>query len=153
MPVEVVLDKLAELDGQFEIGNLYHDRWNLNLVKPRFAELGWPDPKEEPVAGRHSITHGQGYASMPEPIRVTENLVEEARLNHGGNEALSYQVACVSLDIDGQGNQKFNKKRSSGRIDAAVAMAMSVFGAYELGPKFPSIYEPGGERDGKLLTF
>lgn len=129
IPVEFVLEQLAKDCELYDLKALVFDRWNFELIKPKLAEMGFEDPKEKPLASRHAIPMGQGYASMPEAIRAVEDLVLQQRLSHGGHRVLAWQVSCVELVLDEAGNSKFSKKRSSGKIDAVVAMTMAVFHA------------------------
>jgi phage terminase large subunit-like protein len=72
------------------------------------------------------VEHRQGFASMSNPMKRVEELVAQNRLRHGGNPVLAWQVGNVHRDEDAAENIKPNKKRSTGRIDAAVAMIMAV---------------------------
>jgi phage terminase large subunit-like protein len=62
-------------------------------------------------------------------------------------------MSCVALVSDDADNIKPSKRKSSGRIDAIVALMMALYHANlsEM-PEEPSIYEMDGERGGKLLT-
>lgn len=59
---------------------------------------------------------------------------------------MTYSCAAnAHLDADGQENRAFDKKRSRGRIDGIVTIAMSVGAAMnELGETGPSVYESRG---------
>lgn len=72
------------------------------------------------------IEHRQGFASMSNPMKRVEECVAQNRIRHGGNPVLSWQVGNVHRDEDPAENVKPNKKRSTGRIDAAVATIMAI---------------------------
>jgi phage terminase large subunit-like protein len=47
-------------------------------------------------------------------------------LAHGGHPVLNMCVANTVVTLDDAGNRKPNKRRSSGRIDGLVSLAMAV---------------------------
>ncbi len=55
----------------------------------------------------------------------TERLIWSWRLLHGGHPVLRYCIGQAAVDQDPAGNRKLNKARSTGRIDAAVALVMA----------------------------
>ena len=59
-------------------------------------------------------------------MKRVEERVAQNRLRHAGNPVLAWQVGNVHRDEDAAENIKPNKKKSQGRIDAAVAMIMAV---------------------------
>ncbi len=72
------------------------------------------------------VEHRQGFASMSGPMKRVEERVAQNRIRHAGNPVLAWQVSNVHRDEDAAENIKPNKKKSQGRIDAAVAMIMAV---------------------------
>jgi phage terminase large subunit-like protein len=50
----------------------------------------------------------------------------EGELAHGGHPVLSMSVANTVVARDDAGNRKPSKKRSVGRIDGLVALAMAI---------------------------
>jgi phage terminase large subunit-like protein len=72
------------------------------------------------------VEHRQGYQSMSNPMKRFEEKVMENKIRHGGNPMLAWQVGNVHRDEDASENVKPNKKKSSGRIDAAVAAIMAL---------------------------
>jgi phage terminase large subunit-like protein len=69
---------------------------------------------------------GQGYLSMGPAIRELEVRLLEKRLKHGNHPVLTMCAANAALAMDDAGNRKFTKRKSFGRIDAMVALAMAV---------------------------
>ena len=59
-------------------------------------------------------------------MKLFEERTAENRIRHGGNPVLAWQVGNVHRDEDASENVKPNKKKSTGRIDAAVAAIMAV---------------------------
>jgi phage terminase large subunit-like protein len=72
------------------------------------------------------VEHRQGYKSMSGPMKRFEERVIENKVRHGGNPVLAWQVGNVHRDEDAAENIKPNKKKSTGRIDAAVAAIMAL---------------------------
>ena len=48
---------------------------------------------------------------------------------HGNHPVLTMCMANATVERDAAGNRKLSKKRSSGRIDGAVALAMAIAAA------------------------
>jgi phage terminase large subunit-like protein len=122
-----VIDHIRALDEQFQIGDLCFDRWQMDLIAPFLLDMGWSDDPDEET--RHLIEFGQGYKSMSPACRVLEELVLAGRLSHGGHEVLAYMMSCVALARDDAENIKPSKRKSSGRIDGVVALAMALYHA------------------------
>lgn len=98
-----------------------------------FAVWRWKGPDEPEGDGLKLVAHGQGnrvafedrQLVMPRSIERLEDLI----LNGGiVIEASPVTYACAAnaqLLPDGQGNRAFDKKRSRGRIDGLVTLAMA----------------------------
>jgi phage terminase large subunit-like protein len=65
-----------------------------------------------------------------------ESLVLERKLRHGDNPALNMCMANAVTEGRDASNRRLSKKRSSGRIDGAVALAMAI-GVAPAGSKTP----------------
>ena len=72
------------------------------------------------------VEFGQGFYSMAPAVRELETRLLQRKLRHGGHPVLSAAVAAARVDTDAAGSRKFNKARSTGRIDALVALTMAV---------------------------
>jgi len=102
-------------------------RAQFNLQEVAFDPWGMADMAKKLDQGRFPMfEHRQGFASMSNPMKRVEEFVIKKRLRHGGNPVLKWQVGNVHRDEDASENCKPNKKKSTGRIDAAVAMIMAV---------------------------
>jgi hypothetical protein len=145
------IDFIRELDKQFKIGDLCFDRWQMDLVAPFLKDMGCSDDEDEQT--RHLIEFGQGYKSMSPACRVLEELALAGKLSHGGHKVLTYMMSCVALATDDAENIKPSKRKSTGRIDAVVALAMALYPASLTKPApARSIYEPGGERESGVIV-
>ena len=67
-------------------------------------------------------------ASASAPLHL-ESLVLGRKLRHGNHPVLTMCMTNATVERDAAGNRKLSKKRSSGRIDGAVALATSIAAA------------------------
>lgn len=63
---------------------------------------------------------------MPRSIELLEELVTKGKLRVRFNPCLRYCSASAVLEADAKNNRIFTKRRSKGRIDGLVALAMAV---------------------------
>ena len=132
------------LDARYQIKDIMYDRWRAPEILPQLESMGWSaDPKDE-LANRYLIEHGQGFKDMSPAIRNLEELVISGRINHGGHEALAWQVSCVAITEDDAGNVKFSKGKSKGKIDAVVSLAMAAYRAKIHPQEETSVYDERG---------
>ncbi len=116
-----IIERMKWLRERFDIQEVAYDRWGMKYVAKELDRLRFP-----------LLEHGQGYASMSAPTKRFENCVMKDRIRHGGNPVLAWSVSNVMLDMDAAENIKPNKKKSTGRIDTAVAAIMAL-GRAEVG--------------------
>lgn len=118
---DAVIERLKWLREVFDLQEVVYDRWGMKYVAGELDKMRFP-----------LFEHGQGFASMSAPTKRFEQAVMTGRVRHGGNPVLAWQVGNVVLDIDAAENVKPNKKKATGRIDAAVAAIMAL-GRAEVG--------------------
>jgi phage terminase large subunit-like protein len=141
--LDEVIDLIDSLDARYQLLDIVYDRWRAPEIMPQLEEMNWcADPKEE-NADRYLIEFGQGFKDMSPAIRNLEELVIDGKLSHAGHEALAWQVSCVAITEDDAGNVKFSKRKSKGKIDAVVALAMAAYRA-KIHQPFESVYERRG---------
>jgi phage terminase large subunit-like protein len=63
---------------------------------------------------------------MAPSIRELEVRLLEKKLKHGNHPVLTMCASNAAVITDDAGNKKFTKRKSTGRIDALVALAMAV---------------------------
>ena len=63
---------------------------------------------------------------MPHSIELLESLVLTGKLRVKFNPCLRWNSASAVLEPDAKGNRIFTKRKSKGRIDGLVALAMAV---------------------------
>jgi phage terminase large subunit-like protein len=109
--------KIAELHGMYRIRALAFDRWRIEDIKRELDAIG---------CNVELVPWGQGFKDMAPAVDVLERLVEEGKLLHGGHPVLSMCAANAKAEVDAAGNRKLSKRKSNGRIDALVALAMAI---------------------------
>ena len=141
--------KVAELHGQLNIAGIKFDRWKIDDFQRALLAEGvdaWIDGRDEPVAGGlRLIPHGQGFKDMNPAVEMLEDLLLEGKLEHGNHPVLTMCAANAKVQNDPAGNRKFDKIKSTGRIDGIVALSMALNGA--TGPEVEnreSVYESRG---------
>ncbi len=153
-----VAAKIAELNAEHEAEALVVDPAMLTAFTDACDEVGlawwlWEGPGKPEGRGMKIVKHAQGtrimfedrQLCMPHSITRTEDRILEGRILIDSSP-VTYSCAANSvLDEDGQGNRAFNKKRSRGRIDGMVTIAMGVGAATAAEkPKKKSVYAGRG---------
>ena len=113
----VIAHKIAAINGQNHIASLAFDRWRINDLK-----------RELDAIGCHVLLepHGQGFKDMSPAVDIVERLVVQKKLRHGAHPVPQWCAANAVVTRDPAGGRKFDKAKSSGRIDALVALAMAL---------------------------
>jgi phage terminase large subunit-like protein len=74
----------------------------------------------------HFVEFGQGVQSMSPALRDLEQVLLEGELAHGNHPVLTMCVTNTVIAVDDAGNRKPSKRKSTGRIDGMIALAMAV---------------------------
>jgi phage terminase large subunit-like protein len=119
---EFVAHHLRELFQQLNIEKIGFDRWNMKHLRPWLLRAGF----SEQMIEDHFVEFGQGMASMSPALRDLEQVLLEGELAHGGHPVLSMCIANTTVVLDDAGNRKPSKRKSTGRIDGLVALAMAI---------------------------
>jgi phage terminase large subunit-like protein len=124
---------------RYSIQGIAFDPYRIKYFTPELEAQGIDVPL---------LPHGQGYTVsketglwMPRSIELTETLLTEKSIKIKTNPVLRWNAASAVLDADQKDNRIFAKRRSTGRIDGVVALAMSI-GAADSQPVV------SGDRDG-----
>jgi phage terminase large subunit-like protein len=113
------------------------DRWQFEVLRQAFARIGWEPPFLEDF--------GQGFKTMSPALRALETVALEGKLRHGNNPVLRMCAENARVTTDDAGNRKLTKRRSTGRIDGMVALAMLIGAASgATPPDEDSVYETRG---------
>ena len=94
----------------------------------------WRGPDEPEGVGLKLVSHAQGkrvvfedrQLCMPRSVERFEDAILEAKITIDDDPVTTMCAANAILDADPQGNRCFDKKRSRGRIDGIVTIAMAV---------------------------
>jgi phage terminase large subunit-like protein len=98
------------------------DRWNYAHLKPWLSKAGF----SEHLLEQTFVEFGQGTKSMSPALRELESLILDRKLRHGGHPVMNMCSANAVTEGPDASNRKLSKKRSSGRIDGLVALAMAI---------------------------
>lgn len=98
------------------------------------------------------VRHGQGFGGgasdaslwMPRSIGDLEGLVMSGRFKVKKNPVLTYNSASAVMAQDATGNKKWEKRKSTGRIDGIVTVCMGVGAVVAIGEPEGSVYEERG---------
>lgn len=110
-----IVQRLKWIKEKFRLQEVAYDPWGMKDLANTLDEMRFP-----------MVEHRQGFASLSGPMKRVEERVAQNKIRHAGNPVLGWQVGNVHRDEDAAENIKPNKKKSQGRIDAAVAMIMAV---------------------------
>jgi phage terminase large subunit-like protein len=118
---EYVAKYIAELFQRMDVRKIAFDRFNMRHLRPWLVHAGL----SEAFIDDRFVDFGQGYASMSPALRNLESLLLNEKLRHANHPVLTMCAANAVVKADEAGNRKLDKKRSRGRIDGMVALAMS----------------------------
>lgn len=108
---------LAGFLADSEFTQVGFDRWRFDLMENALDDIGVTLPL---------VKFGQGYQDMGPAVEILENLIYNKRLRVRFNPCLRWNVACTVAIQDAAGSRKFDKSKSTGRIDGVVALAMAL---------------------------
>lgn len=108
---------LGELHARFKPQAIAFDRWGIAELEQHLKHEGVTLPLE---------AFGQGFKDFAPAVAATEERILNGRLTHPSNPVLTWCVSNVVMETDAAGNRKPSKRRSTERIDAAVAAIMAI---------------------------
>lgn len=117
-------DVAKYLRAQFlehDIRKIAFDRWNMRHLRPWLIDAGL----SEAFVDDRFVDFGQGFVSMSPALRTLEGILLNERCRHQSHPVLNMCAANAVVKSDEAGNRKLDKKRSRGRIDGMVALAMA----------------------------
>jgi len=119
---EFVAQWLRGIFDRHRIEKLAFDAWNFKHLLPWLEKAGF----REEFIKQHFVEFGQGTKSMSPALRDLEQVLLERQVAHGNHPVLTMCVFNSVVVKDEAGNRKLSKRKSSGRIDGAVALAMAM---------------------------
>lgn len=111
---------LEETAGMDVVAVAY-DRWRIDVLKAALERLDAPHGLMELLR-----PFGQGTKDMSPAIDTLEAELINGRMNHGAHPLLTMAAQNARIWKDSSGNRKFEKQKSTGRIDPIVALAMAI---------------------------
>jgi phage terminase large subunit-like protein len=115
-----VAQRLGELRKKCDIRAIRYDRWRIEELKAAMTAAGVNVALEE---------CGQGYRDMAPALDALETVALQHRLRHGMHPVMTMCAANATVVTDPAGNRKFEKAKSTGRIDGIQALAMAISAA------------------------
>jgi phage terminase large subunit-like protein len=122
--------RIAELVEHYGIKRIAYDPYNwshmrVSLVRAGFKEEDLPSLGQAAAPNALFQPFRQGFISMSPALAALEAAVLNGKLAHGRNPVLESCARNAIVEIDAAGNRKLSKKKSHGRIDGMVALAMA----------------------------
>ncbi|GHU34934.1 terminase [Clostridia bacterium] len=128
------IEKFIEnLSKKYNIREIAYDRWASAQMTQNLEGVGLT-----------VVPFGQGFASIAAPTRDLMQLVQEGKLRHGRHPVLDWNIGNVVAETDAHLNVKMNKKKSTEKIDGAVALVMSLARAMIQSGGIESVYDTRG---------
>lgn len=134
-----VAQRIGEICDDYDVRGIAFDRWRIEDLKRELAERRIEAPLEP---------FGQGFKDMGPAVEAVESELANGRVRHGMHPILTWCVSNAKAAPDPTGARKADKRKSSGRIDGAVAliMAMGLASKTPFVPVVPSVYASRGLR-------
>ena len=148
-----IAQKIGELLSEINIAGIKFDRWRISDLQRELDKIGidswiegldWKEGDRFMPDGLRLIPHGQGFKDMNPAVEILEDVLKERQLHHGMHPVLTWCAANTRIQSDPAGGRKFDKLKSTGRIDGIVALAMALNGAVSIPSIAPSVYEERG---------
>lgn len=136
-----VAHRLGELQLLINLQRVAFDPYRIKYLERELDEAG---------VDIELVAHGQGFFKsaesglwMPRSIDVLEERLQKRDIIVKPNPALNFAAASAVIEADPKDNRIFTKRRSKGRIDGLVALAMAA-GFSDLGEdgRIPEDYFP-----------
>ncbi|PNV30538.1 terminase large subunit [Xanthomonas citri] len=108
---------IGEIVSDLDLQVIAFDRWRIDVMKKELDTLGIDLPLQP---------FGQGFKDMGPAIDALEAELLNARIAHGNHPVLAMCAANAIVTKDPAGSRKFDKARTTGRIDGLVALAMAI---------------------------
>lgn len=118
---EYIAKVLKNIFDEYDVQHLNFDRAHMKFLTPYLKKEGFTDKQLEKL-----VEFGQGFVSMGGALRELEAKLLQKKLKHGMNPVLTMCAGNCKVEMDPAGNRKFTKKKSNGRIDGMVSLAMAV---------------------------
>lgn len=118
---DFVAQEIVDLCDGRDVRGIAFDRWRIDVIKAAFERI-------VDNGGRFDVEllpWGQGFKDMAPALDALEGRILNAQIRHGAQPVLTMCAANAMVTRDPSGNRKLDKSKTSGRIDAMVALAMA----------------------------
>jgi phage terminase large subunit-like protein len=119
---EYVAHELRHVFERFSVRRIAFDRWNFRHLKPWLLNAGF----SEQMLSERWVEFGQGSQSMSPALRELESALLEREIAHGDHPVLKMCMMNAVTEGHDSSVRRLSKKKSTGRIDGAVALAMAL---------------------------
>lgn len=113
---DYIADEVADIIGERDI-IIGFDRWRIDVFQAACDRVNLP-------LDLHPF--GQGFKDMSPAMDKVEELLLNAKIQHGMNPPLTMCAANAVVTKDPAGNRKLDKHKAIGRIDGMVALTMAI---------------------------
>ena len=127
-----VAQRLAELQTMVPLRRVAFDPYRIKYLEVELDRAGVEIELVEHPQGYYKVaakkdSKGRDLPTlwMPRSIELLEKAIVEARLRVQKNPVLTWNSASAVLEADPKNNRIFTKRKSRGRIDGIVTLAMS----------------------------
>lgn len=120
MDYDMMAEALKLHTAGMTIATVQFDRWRIEDFKPRAEAHGFANEAEW-------ISVGQGFKDFGKRVDGLDSLLLQEKICHGMHPLLNLGASNAIVSVDPTGAKKYDKSKSSQRIDTLVAMAMSVY--------------------------
>jgi len=120
MDYDMISSALAKETEGMQIATVQYDRWRIQDFKPRAEANGF-------ASGAEWIPVGQGFKDFSLRVDGLDSLLLRSKIRHGFHPLLNLGASNAIVVADPSGNKKYDKSKSSQRIDTLVALAMAVY--------------------------
>jgi len=118
---EYIAYELKRIFEEYDVQVVNFDRFAMKYLMPWLKKAGFTDKELEKFK-----EFGQGFVSMGNAVRELEGKLLQEKLKHSNHPVLTMCAGNTRVEMDAAGGRKFTKKKSTGRIDGMVALAMAV---------------------------
>jgi phage terminase large subunit-like protein len=125
--------RLHTLMRDYAVQELAFDPWNARHLVAKLQQDNMP-----------AVEVSQTMANLTSASKALEILIMTQKLRHDGHPILRWCVANAVADLDGNGNIKPSKKRSTERIDGVSALVTALARALVAAPNPSAIFEARG---------
>lgn len=117
---EYIASVLKRIFDLYDVQQINFDRYNMKFLKPWLEKAGFTEKMLEKFKD-----FGQGFVSMTPALRSFEGNLLQGKFKHNNHPVLTMCAHNAIIENDAANNRKFTKKKSTGRIDGMVALAMA----------------------------